>query len=282
MPLDPQRFIEIFRIAALQAGSVASRLQGEVRTQRKTNETSPESQALTAVDLATQDVVLHLLHALLTKETDAPIALDAEEETDTVALFAPEAPGRDLVVLDPVDGTLSYTRGSRDYAVMGALLQDGRYAASLIHFPAHRVTAWAIRGSGCFRELEGRKPARILRPRAPSRILVTPRTDRKSRDRLASLASEIEISRCSAVDASAPALGRARAALSPKRSDRRRAIGYLLTLEAGGHVQMGDHDWRGEDPDALGEDAAPSIVASSRTLARRVSKAYETGGSSIV
>lgn len=207
MSLDPQRFIDIFRIAALQAGSVASRLQGEVRTQRKAGAASPEAQALTAVDLATQDVVLHLLHALLPQEAGA-----------------------------------------------------------------HHMTAWAIRGSGCWRQSEGESPLRIARPQPPDRILITPRTSPDCRRRLASLAAETQVSRCSAVDASAPALGRAKAALSPKRSDRWRAIGYLLTLEAGGHVQLGDQVWRGEDPDALGSDAAPSIVASSRALAREILK----------
>src|SRR5688572_7819916 len=112
-------FIDAFSLAARQAGAVARRLQGEVRLRQKGGST-PESAALTAVDLATQDVILLALRRAL-----PDVAVDAEEDTETVALFEPAAPGRALVVIDPVDGTLNYSAGSTDYAVMGSLVADG-------------------------------------------------------------------------------------------------------------------------------------------------------------
>ena len=86
-----KHFIEVFRLAALQAGSLARRLQGEIQPQTKKNFTTPESAALTAVDLAAQDVILHLLHQAFPE-----VAIDAEEETDTVHLFPPFREDRPL------------------------------------------------------------------------------------------------------------------------------------------------------------------------------------------
>ena len=57
-----KQFIEVFRLAALQAGALARRLQGEISGETKKNFSTPEGAALTQVDLAAQDVILHLLH----------------------------------------------------------------------------------------------------------------------------------------------------------------------------------------------------------------------------
>jgi hypothetical protein len=76
----------------------------------------------------------------------------------------------------------------------------------------------------------------------------------------------VEVSRCSAVDASAPALGRAKAGVAEGRADRRRTIGFLLTLEAGGHVVYGDRAWNGEDPDSVAAPCVLTIAAASRAL----------------
>ena len=84
--MDESRFIEVFRLCALQAGSVARYLQGKVTVEQKAGQGSPEAAALTAVDLATQDVILQALAAALPE-----LAVDAEE--DVAALDA-------LVVVD--------------------------------------------------------------------------------------------------------------------------------------------------------------------------------------
>lgn len=94
----------------------------------------------------------------------------------------------------------------------------------------------------------------------PDAILVSPRVSPRWIARLGSLAHSVEVSRCSAVDASAPAIGRARGEIARGRADRRRAIGLLLTREAGGHVLFGERVWRGEDPAGLPVSAALALV----------------------
>jgi len=263
--MTPERFVEVFRLAALQAGQVARYLQGQVDKREKAGELSAESAALTAVDLATQDVILHQLWAA------APhIRVDAEEDTELVARFHDAPSDAPLVVIDPVDGTLNYTLGSQDYAVMGALIIAGFYEAAVVAFPAHGELYSAIRGQGVWveRALGAREP--LVAPPPHERVLVAPHVPDAVRQRLAAVYPDVTVSRCSAVDACVVALGRGRAAVSEGRSDRRRAVGYLISAECGGVTWHGDRPWQGEDPDTLPESSAPSITADSPDTARRV------------
>jgi fructose-1,6-bisphosphatase/inositol monophosphatase family enzyme len=260
-----KQFIEVFRLAALQAGSLARRLQGDIKPQTKKNYTTPEAAALTAVDLAAQDVILYLLH-----EAFPQVAVDTEEETDTIRLFPAFGEDRPLVIVDPIDGTLNYTRGSVDYAVMGAWFSQGLYRAALIHFPARREFYWAVRDSGCWHQMEWGKPAPVVAGTLTAKVLVTPSVDEAWSKRLHMAGFDLSLSRCSAVDGSAPATNRAAAAVSPGRPGRRRAIGFLLTFEAGGTVMIGDRVWQGEDPLTFPTGRGPNVVAASAEMADKL------------
>ncbi len=260
-----QRFIRAFHLAAVQAGAVARRLQGEVQPRRKNGHATETGAAVTAVDLAAQDVILHALHAVLPNA-----AVDAEEETDTVGLFAPTQAGRPLLVVDPVDGSLNYIRGSDDYAVMGALIGDGEYRSALVHFPVHECTYWARSGEGCYRQELSRDAVPAHVARAPKSILVSPGVPKTWRQTLHEEGYAVVESHCSAVDALAPVLGRAEAAVAHGRVSRRRAIGYLIASEAGGTVRLGRRVWRGEDPDTVEDIAGAAIVAVSSSSSDRI------------
>lgn len=267
--IDPHDFVTVLRAAARQAGAVARHLQGKVLVEQKSDEGIPESTVVTAVDRAAQDVLLLRLH-----EAFPDAAVDAEEDTETVALFAEEAPGRDLIVIDPVDGTLAYTRGSDDWAVMGALIRDGAFVASLVCFPAHALTSWAVRGEGAWIARGDGEGSRITAmPRSPDELLVAPLVPRHRMDRARELGLSPVRSRVSAVDSTAPALGRARASIAGDRADRRRALGFLITTEAGGAVRFGDRAWAGEDPMLLPESAAPTVAADTPELADAIVRA---------
>jgi fructose-1,6-bisphosphatase/inositol monophosphatase family enzyme len=269
-----RRFIDSFRLAAVQAGAVARHLQGKIKPESKPGP-SAEAEALTAVDLATQDVILHLLHR------DLPdVVMDAEEETETLALFPgveDPASDRPLVVVDPVDGTLNYSRGSSDYAVMGGLLQGGRFRAALIHFPVADAVYWAIRGAGCFTDGPA-GPRRLRASGGERRIFVDPRTPGAWRVALAARFGAAELCRCSAVDASAPATGRARGAVSAGGTDRRRAIGLFLSLEAGAAVRLGGQRWDGEDPALLADSGGLGLVAEDDALADELIATIDAAG----
>lgn len=260
-----ERFVQVFGAAALQAGALARHLQGEVAYQQKEEQDSPESSALSAADLAAQDVLL-----LRLAEHFADVAMDAEEDTETTGLFGPGGGDRPVIVVDPIDGTFNYLRGSRDYAVMGAWLEGGVYQASVVYYPTWRQTYWAIAGAGCYRRADGGADEPVSVAGAlPNRVLVPPRTPRPVHDRITELGFEVELCRCSAIDSAAPALGRAAGAANAGPPDRRRAIGFLLATEAGAHVLCADGPWAGRDPDA-GAALGAHAVAATRSLAGRL------------
>src|SRR5690606_18908196 len=161
-------------------------------------------------------------------------------ETDLVERFPRPDGDRPVVVVDPIDGTLNYASGSPDYAVMGALLVGGRYRAAVVHLPERRTTWWARAGHGCFRAAEGGRAERIRVAAALApHVLVARKLRRAAASALRPLGLDVRVSRCSAIDSAIGALGDALAAIDAGAPDRRRAIGFLLTTEAGGVVEIG-------------------------------------------
>ena len=217
------------------------------------------------MDLAAQDVILLQLHAALPE-----VAVDAEEDTDTLRLFPPIEEGRPLVVVDPIDGTLNYARGLKDYAVMGALVHAGIYKAAVVNFPAWQQLYWARRGHGCWQQIKENHSRQVHPDGTPLRVLVAASVPKSWHAILKEIGFEVQISRCSAIDASAPVNGRAAAAISMRKLGRRRAIGLFLTLEAGGVVKINGRDWQAEDPMILSDRRGPIVVAESEQTATRI------------
>lgn len=258
----PEAFVEIFRLAALQAGCVARRLQDEISLHHKKGD-SDESTALTAADLAAQDVILTLFHHSLPH-----IAVDAEEDTPLVKLFPAEDGVRPLVIIDPVDGTLNYSRGSEEYAVMAALCLEGVYRASVVLLPARDTIYWTTGEEASCRQGGGAtRPCRITA--TDETVLVTPFVEPALGRRLEGAGFATALSRCSAVDGLAPVLGRAGAAVS-SRLDRRSAVAWPITLAAGGTVLIDGKPWQGEDPANRFGPEATVVVAGTRSLAERL------------
>ena len=55
-----------------------------------------------------------------------------------------------LWVVDPIDGTLNFSRGIPFYAVVIAYVEDGRARAAAVHSPRTRETFVACEGAGAF------------------------------------------------------------------------------------------------------------------------------------
>jgi len=74
-----------------------------------------------------------------------------------------EKPGSNnrLWVIDPVDGTASFTLGLPLFGTLIALLVDRRPTVGVIHFPALAETVYAERGEGCWLRKGGGDPARV-------------------------------------------------------------------------------------------------------------------------
>jgi len=68
----------------------------------------------------------------------------------------PEKPTKEpLWVLDPIDGTTSFTLGLPIFGTLIAYLENGEPQVGVVHFPAMGETIYAAKGSGCWVHVRG-------------------------------------------------------------------------------------------------------------------------------
>jgi 3'(2'), 5'-bisphosphate nucleotidase len=101
-----------------------------------------DASPLTAADTASHEF---LVAALTTLTPDIPIV--SEESADR-----PDA-GSDLFwLVDPLDGTKEFLKGTNEFTVNVALIRDAKPIIGVVHAPALNLTYFGIRGSGAWRQ----------------------------------------------------------------------------------------------------------------------------------
>lgn len=137
---DPVQVAAIIREAA--ESEILPRFQTLGREQIR--EKKP-GQLVTDADLAAERVLTQRLTALL------PAAVVGEEgvHLDHSLLTALERPGP-VWVIDPIDGTANFAAGKPRFAVIVALVVDGRTVMGWIHDPLPNRTVFAAVGEGAW------------------------------------------------------------------------------------------------------------------------------------
>jgi 3'(2'), 5'-bisphosphate nucleotidase len=95
---------------------------------------------VTQADTEANDIVFKML-----AETGFPIL---SEETLNVPTPYPET----LWVIDPLDGTKGFIKGTDDFSVMIALLKNGQPILSVVYAPAQGKLYYALKGEGSYVE----------------------------------------------------------------------------------------------------------------------------------
>ncbi|HWG11183.1 MAG TPA: inositol monophosphatase family protein [Rhodanobacteraceae bacterium] len=136
------RALEIARGAALAAGQLIARhYRRGVEV-----ETKPDDTPVTVADREAEDAIRHLIrgafpsHAILGEERGR----EGESEF--------------LWLVDPLDGTKSFVRGTPFFSTQIALMHAGELVLGVSHAPVYGESMWARRGGGAF--LDG-KPVRV-------------------------------------------------------------------------------------------------------------------------
>lgn len=127
--------LELALSAAREAGEIALRHFRE----GVTVETKADRSPVTAAD----------------RETEACLRRRVEERFPTHAILGEEfGAAREGAacrwLLDPIDGTASFIRGSALWGVMVAVESEGEPQIGVLHFPALSETVWASRGGGAW------------------------------------------------------------------------------------------------------------------------------------
>ena len=116
---------------------------------------------MTATDRASHDFLLNSLQ-LLTPET-AVISEESEEapngSIDT---------GRFSWLVDPLDGTKEFLKGTNEFTVNVALMEAGLPILGVVHAPALSLTYYGMRNFGSWRQIDDEPPIPISTRRADS------------------------------------------------------------------------------------------------------------------
>jgi fructose-1,6-bisphosphatase/inositol monophosphatase family enzyme len=270
--VELDRFLETMSLAALQAGAVALQFRGKVATVGKTVDAATykdalhrsAAEALSDVDLAAQEIILHALAAHFPF-----VSVEPEEETPTVARFAANVSPY-TVVLDPIDGTLNYLTTTNQFAVAVGLLEEARFVASVVYFPLLGELHRANRGGGAEILRTDRASARDRVERLVFRDTTAPETAIAA---LMRAGFAVERSGCSMVDSTVVATKLGEASVCSRRPSIRRAIGALLSAEAGGYLcDLGGRAYDCTRPDGLDS----LVIAPSPARAEQILAAFDT------
>jgi myo-inositol-1(or 4)-monophosphatase len=133
------RELEVALEAAREAGEILRRhYEGGTRRWEKAKD-----DPVTAADLEAEDAIRARLVAAF--PSDALLSEETVSDPARVRM-------RRAWIVDPMDGTKEFTRKIPEFGVSIALAEAGEPVVGVIHNPAARVTVWAARGSGTWRD----------------------------------------------------------------------------------------------------------------------------------
>lgn len=110
-----------------------------------TSEIKEDNSPVTSADIAANDIIMAELKRVT---PDIPVI---SEEIGPLPLNQRKHWQR-YWLLDPIDGTGEFIKGSGDFAVNIALIENGHPVIGVIHAPDHQLTYYAQRGKGAFKE----------------------------------------------------------------------------------------------------------------------------------
>jgi myo-inositol-1(or 4)-monophosphatase len=166
--INPQTFVDTMLPVVRQCAQASLIFFGRIAHVGKSadatlgsSEARHASEALTAIDSAVQDIILSTV-----LQHFPTVYCIAEENTALKRRFkgnkSPYA-----VILDPIDGTLHFTRGDAPYHISLGLAHEGRMQAAIVARPSEDKIFTAVRGQGAYVQVAQRRPKRLRLPARP-------------------------------------------------------------------------------------------------------------------
>ena len=136
------KFLSILVRAAKESGKHAMKGFQDIQNLATTQKTSHPNDILTEYDQISQDVAIQIL-----KSEYPEFKVVGEENEDKF----PEGWNQGYTwVIDPIDGTLNFRYGRKDFAISIALFKDGVPIAGVIYAPARHEIYYAEDGKGAY------------------------------------------------------------------------------------------------------------------------------------
>jgi 3'(2'), 5'-bisphosphate nucleotidase len=130
-----------------------------------------DASPLTAADSASHDFLVESLQSLI---PDAPVISEESAELNHEDIAA----WRCFWLVDPLDGTKEFLKGTNEFTVNVALIEAGQLILGVVHAPALHLTYYGLRNSGSWRQNGNDHPRAIsTRPADSERISVVASKD---------------------------------------------------------------------------------------------------------
>jgi 3'(2'), 5'-bisphosphate nucleotidase len=163
----PMRMLAEACELAQQAGREIMRFYRNGGTVAWKEDASP----LTDADRASHDFLLKALGKLT---PDVPVVSEESESS----LNRTAGASRSYWLVDPLDGTKEFVKGTDEFTVNIALMKDDSPVLGVVHAPALQLTYYGGQGLGAWRHLADKRPASIsVRCADPSRLGVVASKD---------------------------------------------------------------------------------------------------------
>ncbi len=120
-----------------------------------------DASPLTAADQASHDFLVNSLQSLM------PEATVISEESQEAINGSIEG-GRIFWLVDPLDGTKEFLKGTNEFTVNVALMEAGLPVLGVVRAPALNLTYYGGRNFGSWRQVDGERPTPISTRRADS------------------------------------------------------------------------------------------------------------------
>ena len=166
--IRPQLFLDAVLPVVRQCAAASRLFHGDVADVGKKADASltgaraqQASRAFTVLDGAFQDLILGAVHARFPR-----LRCIAEERTAMRRAFAGNR-GDEVVILDPIDGTLHFQRGDAPYHISIGLARGGRMIAAAVARPPEDKLFTAVRGRGAWVQVGSGAPKPLRLPERP-------------------------------------------------------------------------------------------------------------------
>jgi myo-inositol-1(or 4)-monophosphatase len=146
---DAEALLRIAVAAASEAGRLLASWRGDERPEVVETKSSP-TDVVTEMDRRSEALITSRIRAH--RPADAVLGEEGGQTSGGPPGDGDEAarPGRVRWVVDPLDGTVNYLYGLRDWAVSIAAEVDGTVVAGVVEVPRHGETFTAVAGRGAW------------------------------------------------------------------------------------------------------------------------------------
>lgn len=165
---DPNEFVAALLPVVHQCARASMIFYGQVADVGKSADTrltgrkaQDASTVFTALDSGLQDILLSVV-----LERFAHLRVIAEERTPLLRRFGGRG-SDEVLILDPIDGTLHFRQGDAPYHISIGLARQGRMQAAIVARPTEEKVFTAIRGEGAYVQVGQDPPRRLRLPTRP-------------------------------------------------------------------------------------------------------------------